>query len=182
MAPLAYLADLRKLNFKQYLLIGTKYSPAYPLMLTTAIISTMALAAFLIADIFSLHHSDGCFANVRFGAYVIALLYPIETILFFICISGSIALSKNPCWRSFWILLFGPLLCGFGFGELAFIQMCILSTANEDTFTIAGFLKKEAFIDSMVYLYIVFLALYFLLVPIFDFLYKRQKQDKALKE
>ena len=56
--------------------------------------------------------------------------------------------------------------------------MCLLSTYNEGTFKVAGIFKQEAFIDSMVYLYISFVLLYFLLIPIFDYLYKRQKEDK----
>ena len=182
MAPLTYLADLRKLKARQYLLIGTNFSPAYPVMIFTALLTTLALAAFIIIDTFTLEGGNSCFANVRYGAYIISILYPIETVLCFICMTGSIALSKNSCWRVIWMILFGPLLCGFGFGEFAFIQMCLLSTRNEGTFNIVGIFKREAFIDSMVYLYISFLFLYFILLPIFDYLYKRQKQDEDDEE
>ena len=64
LAPLAYLADLRKITLKQYLLIGTNFSPSYPIMIITALLSTLSLAGFLIYDIFTLEHTGSCFANV----------------------------------------------------------------------------------------------------------------------
>lgn len=115
-APLNYLADLRKLSCSSYLLLHTNYSPSYPLMIFTALLSTLALGAFIIYYMLTLPDDVVCFTNVRIGAYIIAVLYPIETILFFICLTGTIALSKNNCWKVVVILLFGPLLSGFGFG------------------------------------------------------------------
>lgn len=120
-APLSYIADLRKITFKQYLLMHTNFSPSYPIMIFTSLVTTLALAIYIIFYFFTLTTTDSCFEDVKVGAYIISILYPIETILFFICITGSIALSKNNCWKVFWIFLFGPLLSGFGFGELSFI-------------------------------------------------------------
>ena len=141
LAPLAYLADLSKISLKRYLLIGTNFSPAYPIMIFLALAASLSLAGFILYDIFTLPAGDNCFNNVRNGAIIMGILYPIETILFFICITGSIALSKSSCWRVVWILLFGPLLCGFGYGELAFIEMCLLSTYDSGTFQVVGLFK-----------------------------------------
>ena len=115
-APLTYLADLRKLSFKEYILAKTNFSPAYPIMIFTSLAITLALSIFILFDVFTLEGEHFCFANVRYGAYIISILYPIETIMFFICITGSIALSKRKIWKVICILLFGPLLSGFGFG------------------------------------------------------------------
>jgi phosphotransferase system glucose/maltose/N-acetylglucosamine-specific IIC component len=56
--------------------------------------------------------------------------------------------------------------------------MCLLSTYNKGTFDVIQLFTNETFIDTMVYLYISFLILYFILVPTFDFLYRRQKADE----
>ena len=53
-APLTYLADLRKHNFKDYLLLNTNFSPSYPIMIFTALATTLAFAIFIIIDIFTL--------------------------------------------------------------------------------------------------------------------------------
>ena len=177
-APLTYLADLRKITLKQYLLLHTNFSPSYPIMAFFALAASLALGGFIIFQVITVPEEDNCFKDVRVGAYIISVLYPIETILFFICITGSVALSKSNCWKVTWMLLMGPLLCGFGFGELGFIEMCLLSAYNEDTFKIASLFKKRGFIDSMVYLYITFFIFYFVLVLIFYFLYHRQKKDE----
>ena len=85
-------------------------------MIFTALATTIAFAVFIIIDIFTLEGGHSCFANVRYGAYIISVLYPLESLLFFICITGSVALSKSGVWRIICIVLFGPLLTGFGFG------------------------------------------------------------------
>lgn len=136
-------------------------------MILVSLLTTLALGIFIIYEMFTIPEGDNCFSNVRNGAYVIAILYPIETFLIFICVTGSIALSKTNCWKVCWILIFGPMLCGIGYGEVAFIEMCLLETYNPNTFDIASIFTQEAFIDSMVYLYISFVVLYFMLVPSF---------------
>lgn len=77
------------------------------------------------------------------------------------------------------MLLFGPILCGFGFGEVGIIQLCLLS-ANHEGFSSAAITSQPGFVDAMVYLYISFLALYFVLVPSIGYLYRRQIEDKAV--
>jgi hypothetical protein len=177
-APLSYLADLRQITFSNYLLLHTNFSPSYPIMILTALASTLVLAVYIIYFIFNISDNNACIREARIGSIIISILYPIETILFFICLTGSIALSKNNCWKVFWMLVFGPVLCGFGFGELGFIEMCLLGTENERTFNAISFMKNPSFIEAMVYLYICFLILYFILVPSFEFLYSRQKGDQ----
>jgi hypothetical protein len=115
-APLKYIADLQSLTFKQYLLLHTNFSPSYPIMIFTSLITTLMLCAFVIYYISTDPDNTQCFNNIHGATYIIVIMYPIETILFFICITGSIALSKGNCWKLVLILIFGPLLCGFGFG------------------------------------------------------------------
>jgi hypothetical protein len=67
-APLTYIADLRRITFKQYLLIHTNFSPSYPLMIFFALASTLALGGFILYDIFTVPQGDNCFSNVRTGA------------------------------------------------------------------------------------------------------------------
>lgn len=76
-APLVYLADLRKLTFKQYLLVHTNFSPSYPIMILSSLLATLALGIYIIYELFNIPEGDNCFANVRNGAYIIAILYPI---------------------------------------------------------------------------------------------------------
>lgn len=140
-APLSYIADLRKITLKKYLLLNTNFSPSYPIMIFASLASTLALAAFIIYNIFNLATPQTCLENVRIGAYIMSILYPLETVLFFICLTGSIALSKSNCWKTIMILLFGPLLCGFGFGELAFIEMCLVASDNPHTFQTLSIFK-----------------------------------------
>lgn len=120
-APLSYLADLRKITLANYLLLHTNFSPTYPIMIFTSLVSTLALSIYIIYYIFNIAGNDSCFRDVRVGSYIISILYPVETVLFFICLTGSIALSKSNCWKVLWMLIFGPILCGFGFGEIGFI-------------------------------------------------------------
>jgi hypothetical protein len=115
-APLSYIADLRKITFKKYLLLHTNFSPSYPIMMFASLTSTLALAIFIIYNLFTLPEGEPCLEDSRIGAYIMSILYPLETILFFICITGSIALSRSNCWKTLIILLFGPMLSGFGFG------------------------------------------------------------------
>lgn len=71
------------------------------------------------------------------------------------------------------MLLFGPILCGFGFGEVGIIQLCLLSGVS-DIFPVPEVMKQPGFVDSMVYLYLSFIVLYFVLVPSINYLYDRQ--------
>lgn len=71
------------------------------------------------------------------------------------------------------MLVFGPLLCGFGYGEVGIIQLCLLS-GNHSVFPMPSVINHPGFVDAMVYLYISFLALYFILVPSINYLYERQ--------
>ena len=177
-APLTYIADLRAINFKQYLLVGTNFSPSYPIMIFTGLAFTLMYCAILMYFVFTSKYSQACYSGVNGAAYLIAVLYPLETILCFICITGSIALSKSNCWKVIMMLLFGPLLSGFGFGEVGFIQLCLLS-GNHQGFSVPFIFSQPGFVDLMVYLYISFLALYFVLVPSISYLYKRQKDAIA---
>jgi hypothetical protein len=112
---------------------------------------------------------------------VIAILYPIESILCFVCLTGSIALSKSSCWRVVLMLLFGPILCGFGFGEVGIIQLCLLS-GNHHVFPMPSVISKPGFVDTMVYLYLSFIVLYFILVPSINYLYRRQNEAKIVAQ
>jgi len=76
-APLTYLADLRKLTFKEYLLLHTKFSPSYPIMIATSLLATLGLAAFIIYFVITTPGNSVCFDGVRGGAYVISFMYAI---------------------------------------------------------------------------------------------------------
>jgi hypothetical protein len=177
-APLTYIGDLRAITFKQYLLVGTNFSPSYPIMIFTGLAFTLMYCAILMYFVFTSHYSQACYSGVNGAAYLIAVLYPLESILCFICITGSIALSKTRCWKVIMMLLFGPILSGFGFGEVGFIQLCLLS-GNHNGFSVPSIFSQPGFVDLMVYLYISFLASYFILVPSINYLYKRQNEAIA---
>lgn len=176
-APLTYMADLRAISFKDYLLIGTNFSPSYPIMMFTGLGFSLMYCAIVIYFVFTSTFAVSCYSGVSGAAYLIAILYPIETLLCFICLTGSIALSKNNCWKVVMMLVFGPILCGFGFGEVGIIQICLLS-ANHQVFPTPSVMSQPGFVNAMVYLYISFLALYFVLVPSINYLYDRQNAEK----
>jgi len=97
-------------------------------MICTSLVFTLILAGTILDFVFTNPMNSKCFDNVKGGAYVIAILYPIESILCFICLTGTIALSKSKCWKVFWILLFGPIVSGFAFGEVGLVVICALSS------------------------------------------------------
>lgn len=142
-------------------------------MIFTALGFTLMYCSILIYYVFTSNYSEVCYKNVHGAAYLISILYPIETILCFICLTGSIALSKSNCWKVILMLLFGPILCGFGFGEVGIIQLCLLSGVS-DIFPVPEVMKEPGFVDAMVYLYLSFIILYFVLVPSINYLYGRQ--------
>jgi hypothetical protein len=95
-------------------------------MMLTSLICTLGFAAFILYFVITNPLSSPCYENVKVGVYILSIMYPIETILFFICLTGSIALSKYSCWKIFWIILFGPVLTGISFGELGLVYICLL--------------------------------------------------------
>jgi len=90
-------------------------------MIASSLIFTLMLSFSIIYFVVNNPMKSQCFDNLKVGAYIISILYPIETILCFICLTGTIALSKNRCWKVFWIFLFGPIISGFGFGEVGLV-------------------------------------------------------------
>jgi hypothetical protein len=90
-------------------------------------------------------------------------------------------MSKSNYWKVILMLLFGPLLCGFGFGEVGIIQLCLLS-GKSNVFPVPSMIKQPGFVDAMVYLYISFLALYLVLIPSINYLFERQIIDKDLSK
>lgn len=91
--PLSYLSDIRKLEKGQYLMLGTKYSPAYSLMILTSIITSLGFAGYIIYYFFATPEQDPCYKDVLVPVYILAILYPIQTIFIFFCLSGSVAKS-----------------------------------------------------------------------------------------
>lgn len=96
-------------------------------MIFSSLIFTLLYCSILIYYVFNSQFAERCYKSVKNAAYLITILYPIETLLCFICLTGSIALSKSNCWRVVMIMLFGPILSGFGFGEVGFVQLCLLA-------------------------------------------------------
>lgn len=76
-APLTYIADLRAISFKEYLLISTNFSPSYPIMIFTSLGFTLMYCAILIYYVFTSKFSEACYKNVHGAAYLITILYPI---------------------------------------------------------------------------------------------------------
>lgn len=76
-APLTYIADLRAISFKQYLLISTNFSPSYPIMIFTSLGFTLMYCAILLYFVFTSNYSESCYAGVHGATYLITILYPI---------------------------------------------------------------------------------------------------------
>jgi len=91
--PVQYISDATKLKMSQILLKDTKYFPAYPIMILVCLLCNLALEGYII-DYFFISPTHSCYSNIKFGVQALACVYPIYTIVIFICLLGSVGNSK----------------------------------------------------------------------------------------
>lgn len=154
---------------------GTAFYPAFPVSLLFSLISLCSLAGYMIYYFIEVDESV-CYAHITYGIITLAVIYPIEAIIIYICMFGSVALSKTNCWKVFSIIFFGIIVTGFSFGGLGFAFLCTISKIHPLLIP-SDFLSSNTFIQVIVYGYLAFFALYLILVPILTISYNERSKN-----
>lgn len=89
---------------------------------------------------------------------------------------GSVALAETHCWKIFSIIFFGLIVTGFSFGGLGFAFLCTISQVHPLLIP-SNFLSSNTFIQIIVYVYLSFVVLYLLLVPLLTISYNQRNKD-----
>lgn len=151
---------------------GTTLYPAFHLALITSLLCMCGLSAYMIYYFFTVD-VNVCYSHITYGIIVLAIVYPIESFLIYICMFGSVSLSKTHCWKVFSIIFFGLIVTGFSFGGLGFAYLCTISKVHP--LLIPGsFFSSNTFIQIIVYVYLSFVLLYIILVPLLTVSYNRR--------
>lgn len=154
---------------------GTPLYPAFPLALLSSLLSILGLSVYLIFYFFTVDTST-CYEHITYGIIVLAIIYPVEAIIVYVCMFGSVALATTHCWKVFSMIFFGLIVTGFSFGGLGFAFLCTISQVHPLLIP-STFLSSNTFIQIIVYGYLSFFALYILLVPILTISYNQRAKD-----
>lgn len=73
-------------------------------------------------------------------------------------------------------MIFGIVVTGFPFGGLGFAYLCTISEENPLLIK-TDFLSSNAFIQVIVYFYLCFIILYFVMLPILSYAFKKQQEN-----
>lgn len=174
-APIEYINELRTLKTNSITMKGTTFYPAFPLALLSSILCLCGLSTYMIYYFFTVDESV-CYAHITYGIIALAIIYPIESIVIYICMFGSVALSQTHCWKVFSIVFFGLIVTGFSFGGLGFAFLCTISKQHQLLIP-SSFLSSNTFIQVIVYGYLSFFALYLILVPMLTLSYNQRNKD-----
>lgn len=143
---------------------GTSFYPAFPLSLFSSILCICGLSAYMIYYFFSVDQNP-CFEHIGFGIILLAIIYPIESIIIYVCLFGSVVMSTTKCWKVFTIIFFGLLATGFSFGGLGFAFLCTIDAVNP-ILVPAKIISSNTFIQVIVYCYLSFFFMYIVLLPL----------------
>ncbi len=142
--------------------------PAYPIFLITAMICNGMLAGWMIYYFFTAEIHQ-CYSGVTVGIQILACVYPVYQIIIFITLMISISKGETNCWRFFVIIIFTVVSTAFGFGGLGVVYTCMINYEDPNAIP-SSFLTKNAFIQAIVYIMLIFILLYLLLVPLTSWL------------
>ena len=152
---------------------GTSFYPSFFISIIFGLATMLSFSAYMIYY-FIVNTQDTCYQHVSFGIIALACLYPLESILIFICLVGSAGASSTKCWKFVIIIFFGLLVSGLGFGGLGIIYICILN--NDYTLSLnLSFATNETFIQIIVYTYLSFIILYLIMVPLLTLAYNSRQ-------
>lgn len=154
---------------------GTTFFPAFPIALLMSLLCICGLSVYLIYYFFAVD-TNVCYEHITYGIIALAIIYPFESILIYVCMFGSVALSTTNCWKVFSMIFFGLIVTGFSFGGLGFAFLCTLSMVHPLLIP-STFLSSNTFIQVIVYGYLSFFALYIILVPILTISYNERAKD-----
>ncbi len=174
-APIQYINELRSLKTNSISMRGTTFYPAFPLALLSSILCICALSTYMIYYFFTVDQNV-CFEHIGFGVIILAIIYPIQSIIIYICLFGSVVLAQTKCWKVFTMIFFGLLATGFSFGGLGFVFLCTISVVHPILIP-ATFLSSNTFIQAIVYSYLSFFFLYIVLLPILTISYNKRSKD-----
>lgn len=168
-APIQYINDLRTLKSGALTMSGTTFFPAFPVALASSFLCIIGLSIYMIFYFFTVQQNN-CYSHITYGIIALAIIYPIESLVIYICLLGSVSLTQSHCWKVFTMSFFGLLVTGFSFGGLGFAFLCTINDINPLLIP-ATFLSSNAFIQAIVYSYISFVVLYLILVPLLTISY-----------
>ena len=154
---------------------GTSFFPAFPVSLISSLLCLCGLSAYMIYYFFT-SDQNVCYSNITYGIIALAIIYPIQSIVIYICVFGSVALAKSNCWKVFTIIFFGLIVTGFSFGGLGFAFLCTISKVHPLLIP-STFLSSNTFIQIIVYSYLSFFGLYLILVPLLTVSYNQRNKD-----
>ncbi len=158
---------------------GTTFYPAFPLALLSSLLCLCGLSAYIIYYFFTMTN-DVCYQNITWGIIALAIIYPIQAVIIYVCVFGSVALAESYCWKVMAMVFFGLVVTGFSFGGLGFAFLCTISEVN--TLLIpSSFLSSNTFIQIIVYSYLSFFILYILLVPLLTISYNERNKNPSPK-
>lgn len=174
--PIQYISETKKLKLNQILLKDTKYFPAYPIMIIVCLALNLALEGYIM-DYFFTSPTHSCYNDIRFGVEALACVYPIYTIVIFVCLLGIVGNSKYEFWKIFIITFFGIFTTAFGFGGLGVVYICMEHTLEPNVIP-SSFLTQNYFIQIVVYAMLSFIALYALFVPPIAYCHNKRDPQK----
>lgn len=174
-APIEYINQLRSLKSDVISMKGTTFYPAFPLALLSSILCICGLSGYMIYYFITIDQNP-CFQRISFGILLLAIIYPIESIVIYVCLFGSVVLSTTKCWKVFTMIFFGLLATGFSFGGLGFAFLCTLDAVNPILIP-AKFISSNTFIQIIVYCYISFFIMYIVLLPLLTISHNNRSKD-----
>ena len=165
LAPITYINSLKEIKIHDISMKGTSMYPAFPITAFASLLSIVSFATYMIVYFFTEDSEESCYAHITYGIIVLAIIYPIEAIIIWIGLIGSVALDASTCWKYFIALFLGVLVGGFSFGGLGFVYLCTINEVSPIIIP-ATFLSSNVFIQVICYTYISFFGLYLILIPL----------------
>lgn len=149
------------------------------LAIVFALLSMLAFAAYLLYYFITLHNE--CYDNVQVGVIALSALYPVESLVIWICLIGSAGTSTTKCWKFMIVFFIGLGTCGLGFGGLGIVFMCVLDVeGGYDLYLSGTILTNPTFVEVIVYLYLGFILLYLIMMPILTHAYNSRNDKDAV--
>lgn len=180
-APINYINDLRHMRTGSLTMSGTSFYPSFMVCIVFALLSMLGFAAYLIYYFITLDNT--CYANVQVGTIILAALYPIESVVIWICLIGSAGTSTTKCWKFLIAFFIGLGTCGLGFGGMGIVFICVLDVEDDYDLYLSGtFLSNPTFVEVIVYLYLGFIVLYVIMMPILTYAYNSRNNKDAVTE
>ena len=176
LAPVTYIKGLRGIKIDDVSMKGTSMYPAFPITVIASLLSMLAFATYMIIYFFTEDSEESCYAHITYGIIALSIIYPIEAIIIWIGLVGSVALGAGTCWKYFISMFLGTLVAGFSFGGLGFVYLCTINEVSPIIIP-ATFLSSNTFIQVICYTYLSFFGLYLILIPLLTCSYSNRNSE-----